>query len=85
MCVFRFPIPDLTERKERPWWKRHLRKELLIVRLQEAYLETAISPHNPVQQLEISCRGGLGGLWMRFRPSVTNYPAGWVWATIEKG
>ncbi|XP_071454260.1 autophagy-related protein 2 homolog A [Hetaerina americana] len=54
----RFPIPDLRpihEMDRPPWWKRSVRKDVMILELTDASLRTVLDSQEPFSRYELQC------------------------------
>ena len=57
--TFKFPIPDLRSGQgadRRPWWKKSVRKESLILDITEADFHTTMSSTNSSSKFEFMCK-----------------------------
>jgi len=57
--VIRFPIPDLRpihDMQRTPWWRRHLRPDILTVELIETLVSTTLTPNESVATYQLVCK-----------------------------
>ena len=54
----RFPLPDLRPSQgiDKPWWRRCLQKEVLILKFSDVDVHTSVNASSPVSKVEVTCK-----------------------------
>ena len=54
----RFPVPDLRASQgiDKPWWRRCLQKEVLILKFSDVDVHTCVNASSPVSKVEVTCK-----------------------------
>ena len=62
-CILcRFPVPDLRPSQgiDKPWWRRCLQKEILIVKFTDIDVHTCVNASSAVSKVDVTCKEAHG-------------------------